>query len=89
VLDPRNREEDLKKNQFPYPCKFSDRFFVKRLLGSVWLFLESKRKMGFFSTILGFCGFGVGISTGLTIGYYLFIYFQPSDVKVIHNFTIP
>lgn len=54
---------------------------MKRLLGSVWLFLESKRKMGFFSTILGFCGFGVGISTGLTIGYYLFIYFQPSDVK--------
>ncbi|XVE67150.1 hypothetical protein DITRI_Ditri08aG0137800 [Diplodiscus trichospermus] len=37
--------------------------------------------MGFFSTVLGFCGFGVGISTGLVIGYYLFIYFQPSDVK--------
>ncbi|KAJ6368823.1 hypothetical protein OIU78_001238, partial [Salix suchowensis] len=37
--------------------------------------------MGFFSTILGFCGFGVGVSMGLTIGYYLFIYFQPSDVK--------
>lgn len=37
--------------------------------------------MGFLSTILGFCGFGVGISTGLVIGYYLFIYFQPSDVK--------
>ncbi|CAI9764335.1 unnamed protein product [Fraxinus pennsylvanica] len=37
--------------------------------------------MGFFSTILGFCGFGVGISTGLVIGYYLFIYFQPCDVK--------
>ncbi|KAK6159586.1 hypothetical protein DH2020_006900 [Rehmannia glutinosa] len=37
--------------------------------------------MGFISTILGFCGFGVGISSGLVIGYYLFIYFQPSDVK--------
>ncbi|KAL7118540.1 hypothetical protein ACP275_02G008500 [Erythranthe tilingii] len=37
--------------------------------------------MGFVSTILGFCGFGVGISTGLTVGYYLFIYFQPTDVK--------
>lgn len=37
--------------------------------------------MGFFSTIFGFCGFGVGISMGLMIGYYLFIYFQPSDVK--------
>ncbi|KAM3376815.1 synaptotagmin-1 [Capsicum galapagoense] len=37
--------------------------------------------MGFVSTILGFCGFGVGVSVGLTVGYYLFIYFQPSDVK--------
>ncbi|KAL6517433.1 Arf guanine nucleotide exchange factor syt1 [Orobanche minor] len=37
--------------------------------------------MGFVSTILGFCGFGVGISTGIVVGYYLFIYFQPSDVK--------
>ncbi|KAJ6896901.1 hypothetical protein NC651_022945 [Populus alba x Populus x berolinensis] len=37
--------------------------------------------MGFLSTISGFCGFGVGVSTGLTIGYYLFIYFQPTDVK--------
>lgn len=37
--------------------------------------------MGFVSTILGFCGFGVGVSVGLTIGYYLFIYFQPCDVK--------
>ncbi|OWM80412.1 hypothetical protein CDL15_Pgr019692 [Punica granatum] len=37
--------------------------------------------MGFFSTILGFCGFGVGISMGLGIGYYLFIYLQPSDVE--------
>ncbi|KAL3514997.1 hypothetical protein ACH5RR_021899 [Cinchona calisaya] len=37
--------------------------------------------MGFLSTIMGFCGFGVGISTGLVVGYYLFIYFQPTDVK--------
>eukprot|EP00257_Ricinus_communis_P022213 XP_015581877.1 synaptotagmin-1 [Ricinus communis] len=37
--------------------------------------------MGFFSTIFGFCGFGVGISMGLVIGYYLFIFFQPTDVK--------
>nr|GMD05013.1 synaptotagmin-1-like [Ipomoea batatas] len=37
--------------------------------------------MGFFSTIMGFCGFGVGVTTGLVIGYYSFIYFQPSDVK--------
>ncbi|XP_050234815.1 synaptotagmin-2-like [Mercurialis annua] len=37
--------------------------------------------MGLVSTILGISGFGVGISTGLVIGYFLFIYFQPSDVK--------
>ncbi|XP_027904826.1 synaptotagmin-2-like isoform X2 [Vigna unguiculata] len=37
--------------------------------------------MGFFGTIFGFFGFGFGISMGLAIGYYLFIYVQPSDVK--------
>ncbi|KAG8070574.1 hypothetical protein GUJ93_ZPchr0006g43170 [Zizania palustris] len=37
--------------------------------------------MGFFSTVLGFFGFGVGVTVGLVIGYYLFIYFQPTDVK--------
>ncbi|XP_059450337.1 synaptotagmin-1-like [Corylus avellana] len=37
--------------------------------------------MGFFSTIFGFCGFGFGISIGLVAGYFLFIYFQPSDVQ--------
>lgn len=43
-------------------------------------------EMGFFSTIMGFCGFGVGVTTGLVIGYYSFIYFQPSDVKVLSKF---
>ncbi|KAI3922613.1 hypothetical protein MKX01_006302 [Papaver californicum] len=37
--------------------------------------------MGFFSTILGFCGFGIGISIGVVIGYFLFVYFQPTDIK--------
>ncbi|KAI4316953.1 hypothetical protein L6164_024875 [Bauhinia variegata] len=37
--------------------------------------------MGIFSVITSFFGFGVGTSLGLVIGYYLFIYFQPSDVK--------
>ncbi|ESW03700.1 hypothetical protein PHAVU_011G035100 [Phaseolus vulgaris] len=37
--------------------------------------------MGFFSAILGFFGFGVGISIGLVAGYFLFIYFQPTDVE--------
>ncbi|KAK3007319.1 hypothetical protein RJ639_016735 [Escallonia herrerae] len=37
--------------------------------------------MGILSTIMGFLGFGVGIGIGLVIGYYLFIYYQPTDVK--------
>ncbi|GAV62902.1 C2 domain-containing protein [Cephalotus follicularis] len=37
--------------------------------------------MGFFSTIFGLCGFGVGISLGLVIGYFLFIYIQSSNVE--------
>lgn len=38
--------------------------------------------MGFFGALFGFLGFGVGVSAGLVIGYYLFIYFQTSDIKV-------
>lgn len=38
--------------------------------------------MGFFGTILGFFGFGVGISIGLVVGYFLFIYVQPNNVEV-------
>eukprot|EP00252_Welwitschia_mirabilis_P011420 TRINITY_DN2566_c0_g1_i1.p1 TRINITY_DN2566_c0_g1~~TRINITY_DN2566_c0_g1_i1.p1 ORF type:complete len:539 (-),score=134.39 TRINITY_DN2566_c0_g1_i1:317-1933(-) len=37
--------------------------------------------MGFLSMVTGFFGFGVGISVGALIGYFLFIYFQPTDVK--------
>ncbi|KAK7283736.1 hypothetical protein RIF29_13478 [Crotalaria pallida] len=37
--------------------------------------------MGFLSTIASCFGFGVGTSFGLVIGYYMFIYFQPTDVK--------
>lgn len=42
---------------------------------------ESGIEMGILSTILGVWGFGVGTSIGVVIGYYMFIYFQPSDVK--------
>ncbi|KAF8405414.1 hypothetical protein HHK36_010320 [Tetracentron sinense] len=37
--------------------------------------------MGVVNTLIGFGGFGLGISMGLVIGYYLFIYFQPNDVQ--------
>ncbi|KAG4160512.1 hypothetical protein ERO13_D01G002500v2 [Gossypium hirsutum] len=36
--------------------------------------------MGFVGTVLGIFGFGFGITAGLVIGYYFFIYIQPSDV---------
>lgn len=38
--------------------------------------------MGIISTVLGVFGFGIGISIGLVIGYFVFIYTQPTDVKV-------
>lgn len=38
-------------------------------------------EMGIVSTVLGFWGFGTGVTIGLVIGYYSFIYFQPTDVK--------
>ncbi|KZV39724.1 synaptotagmin-2 [Dorcoceras hygrometricum] len=37
--------------------------------------------MGVISTILGAFGFGVGLTVGLVVGYYLFILSQPNDVK--------
>ncbi|KAL9244037.1 hypothetical protein vseg_017854 [Gypsophila vaccaria] len=37
--------------------------------------------MGFVSTVMGCCGFGVGTTFGLVIGYYFFIYFQSTEVK--------
>ncbi|RLN03282.1 synaptotagmin-1-like [Panicum miliaceum] len=37
--------------------------------------------MGVISTVLGCFGFGFGFSAGIVIGYFLFIYVQPNDVK--------
>ncbi|XP_010691897.2 synaptotagmin-2 isoform X1 [Beta vulgaris subsp. vulgaris] len=37
--------------------------------------------MGFLNTIMSIFGFGFGSSLGLVIGYYFFIFFQPTDVK--------
>ena len=37
-------------------------------------FFRRRFEMGFFSTILGFCGFGFGISIGLVAGYFPSIY---------------
>ncbi|GAB2217052.1 hypothetical protein Droror1_Dr00000210 [Drosera rotundifolia] len=37
--------------------------------------------MGFIGSIFGLLGFGVGISIGIVIGYFQFIYVQSSDVE--------
>ncbi|WOK94686.1 synaptotagmin-2 [Canna indica] len=38
-------------------------------------------KVGLVSTMLGFVGFGVGITAGVVVGFYLFVRSQPSDVE--------
>lgn len=40
------------------------------------------KKMVFLGSLLGILGFGVGISIGVIVGYFLFIYYEPRDVKV-------
>lgn len=45
-------------------------------------FLGTRFDMGIISTIMGVFGFGFGITVGLVVGYFLFIYYQPTDVKV-------
>ncbi|KAJ0967006.1 hypothetical protein J5N97_023923 [Dioscorea zingiberensis] len=39
--------------------------------------------MGLLSFLLGFFGFGVGVSIGVVISYFLFIYFRPDEFKDI------
>jgi hypothetical protein len=62
--------------------RFVDHYVILVLKYPIWNHLDPFQ-MGFFSTIFGFFGFGVGISIGLVVGYFLFIYFQPTDVEVI------
>lgn len=62
-------------------------------LGFVWIVGTGKKEeensvMGFFSSILGLSGFGVGISLGLVVGYFFFIYFQPRDVQVSFSLSL-
>ncbi|XP_038972380.1 synaptotagmin-3-like isoform X2 [Phoenix dactylifera] len=37
--------------------------------------------MGFVGTFLGIVGFGFGVPIGILLGYFLYIYFQPTDVE--------
>ncbi|KAI3735277.1 hypothetical protein L6452_14770 [Arctium lappa] len=55
-----------------------------QVLRQIWMKafeLLRRVEMGLIRTFLGFSGFGIGVSAGLVIGCYLFIYFQPTDVK--------
>lgn len=48
---------------------------------------ENRLDMGIISTIMGVFGFGIGVTIGLVIGYFLFVYYQPTDVKVCFSFS--
>ncbi|TQD71271.1 hypothetical protein C1H46_043188 [Malus baccata] len=37
--------------------------------------------MGFVSSLLGILGFGIGISLGLLVGFFLFVYSKPEEVE--------
>ncbi|KAK4432450.1 Synaptotagmin-3 [Sesamum alatum] len=37
--------------------------------------------MGILGSLLGIIGFGIGIPIGLFLGFFMFIYFSPTDVK--------
>lgn len=41
--------------------------------------------MEFVSTLLGLLGFGFGISAGILLGYFLFIYFQSSEEMKVNS----
>jgi hypothetical protein len=41
--------------------------------------------MGFLNAFLEFLGFGIGLPFGLLIGFFLFVYSKPKDVKVIDH----
>ncbi len=45
--------------------------------------------MGIVTTVLGLVGFGWGVALGLVLGYFIFIYLQPNDVKVLLLFLPP
>jgi len=46
--------------------------------------------MGFLNAFLEFLGFGIGLPFGLLIGFFLFVYSKPKDVKVInHHIYLP
>ncbi|KAL0344639.1 UNVERIFIED_CONTAM: Synaptotagmin-3 [Sesamum radiatum] len=40
--------------------------------------------MGILGSLLGIVGFGIGIPVGLFLGFFMFIYFRPRDVKKEH-----
>lgn len=45
--------------------------------------------MGIVSALLEIIGVGVGIPFGLIVGYFIFIYKKPRDVKVISLYLSP
>lgn len=67
----------LIENPFFHTLVFSFTYFFSCVISIIGIL----RVMGIISAIMGFFGFGIGITIGLVIGYFLFIYTLPSDVK--------
>jgi hypothetical protein len=63
--------------------------FLRRSSLACFFSVPRRLEMGVISTVLGFFGFGIGLTLGLLIGYYMFIYFQPTDVKVHTICSLP
>ncbi|KAB1223741.1 Synaptotagmin-3 [Morella rubra] len=52
-----------------------------RCVSDVNFLLSFSDRMGFVGSLLGIIGFGIGIPLGLLLGFFLFIYIKPGDVK--------
>lgn len=59
-------------------CFSWNKFFHYIEFSCIW-------KMEFVSTLLGLLGFGFGISAGILLGYFLFIYFQSSEEMKVNS----
>ncbi|GMG99413.1 hypothetical protein Nepgr_001253 [Nepenthes gracilis] len=43
--------------------------------------IDHRNKMGFVSSFLGILGFGIGLSIGLLVGFFFFVYSKPQDLE--------
>ena len=56
--------------------------FIIHCIRFCGLFESFQKYMGLLSSFLGILGFGIGICSGILVGFFLFIYREPNEVKV-------